>query len=112
MITRRAALAIALTLGAWSAVSSLAPALSTAQEARTQTLDVSYRIRGMVCLGCADTVQEVIAALEGVRSVTVSLEEHRADVVWEGAARDQALVEAVREAGFRATRVREPASSG
>ena len=112
MITSRARLVIAFTLGAWSAASSFAPALSTAQEARPQTLEASYQIRGMVCQGCANTVQEVIAALEGVRSVTVSLESHRADVVWEGAAQDQALIEAVREAGFRATRVREPASSG
>ena len=112
MIARRARLAFALILGAWSAVSLFAPSLSTAQEARPQTLEAAYQIRGMVCQGCADTVQEVIASLEGVRSVTVSLEEHRADVVWEGAAQDQALIEAVREAGFRATRVREPASSG
>ncbi len=85
---------------------------TSAQDTEGPVTIVTYRIDGMVCQGCADEVQSVIRALDGVRSAEVSLEAGLARVRWRGEAQDAALVEAVREAGFRARRVQEPAGSG
>lgn len=94
-------------------LTSMVPLISaSAQDPPPESTEATYRIHGMVCQGCADQVQEVIAGLEGVRSARVSFSEGRADVVWEGEARDAALIEAVREAGYQARRVEEPAGSG
>ena len=85
---------------------------TSAQDTEGPVTIVTYRIDGMVCQGCADEVQSVIRALDGVRSAEVSLEQRAARVVWEGNAHDSALIQAVRQAGFRARRVQEPEGSG
>lgn len=58
-------------------------------------------IVGMSCPHCVKSVQEALAAVSGVsRVVAVELESGRASV--EGGADPQALVSAVRQAGYEA----------
>lgn len=57
-----------------------------------------YNVTGMACGHCRARVENAIAALEGVESVTVSLEEKSAEV--EGDISDEAVIEAVKSVGF------------
>lgn len=63
-----------------------------------------YRLKGMTCLGCEAHARQAIAAIPGVVSVAVSYQHESADVVWQGAADDDAVAEAVGEFGYRASR--------
>jgi len=58
----------------------------------------------MTCDGCAAHVRRALEAVDGVRSVVVpAWQEGRAAVIAESGLLDEALVEAVRAAGYRAT---------
>ena len=59
------------------------------------------KIEGMTCPHCANAVKEALSAVPGVSSVaSVDLETGTADV--EGSAATEALVAAVKEAGYEA----------
>lgn len=60
-------------------------------------------VKGMSCGHCVSRVDKALRAVEGVASVTVSLEGHRAEVEFEAPATSAALVEAVSEAGYEAS---------
>lgn len=60
-----------------------------------------YKVSGMACAHCKATVEKTIAALPGVESVTVDLKNGTATV--EGNPEPDAVVEAVRLAGFECT---------
>lgn len=60
-----------------------------------------YRVKGMGCQGCADTVSEALNKLEGVRSSQVSLEREEAEIEFDGdQVDDTTLKKAVEEAGY------------
>jgi len=62
---------------------------------------VSLRIEGMACGGCVTAVEQALAEVPGVVSVTVSLAESKAVV--SGSAEPAAMVKAVRTAGYDAS---------
>lgn len=59
-----------------------------------------YNVTGMACGHCKARVENAIAALEGVESVTVSLEDKTAEV--EGEVSDETVIAAVKAVGFEA----------
>jgi copper chaperone len=62
---------------------------------------VTLKIDGMTCGGCVNSVRKVIAALNGVSSVDVSLEHAQATVSYDPKKSKVAdLKTAVRDAGF------------
>ena len=64
-------------------------------------------VNGMTCSGCARNVNEAIQSVPGVASAMVSLEQKQATVRWaSGKSADvQAVVEAIRKAGYEASPV-------
>jgi copper chaperone len=63
--------------------------------------EIILSVTGMTCGGCVNSVQKVLAALPGVKSVEVSLTPGQARVVVDEARVDRAaLVQAVVDAGF------------
>lgn len=58
-------------------------------------------IEGMMCAHCQAHVQKALEALEGVSQVAVSLEDNQAKVTMEVEVADQALSDAVTEAGYK-----------
>ena len=67
------------------------------------TESVTLPVLGMTCASCQHHVEQALRASEGVKSARVDLMGHRATVVFDPAKADpQALVEAVRGAGYDA----------
>ena len=60
----------------------------------------TYRINGMTCGHCVNSVKEAIGELEGVRSVDVNLETGQATVTSDGDLDAEAVKAAVEEAGY------------
>ena len=63
------------------------------------------KVEGMMCQHCVAHVQKALSAVEGVEQVEVSLEEKQAVVT--GNAADQALIDAVTDAGYEVKGVEE-----
>ncbi len=61
-------------------------------------------VNGMMCGHCQAHVQKALAALDGVSSAEVSLEEKKAIVTLTGEVSDQLLMDAVTEAGYTPVR--------
>ena len=66
---------------------------------------IRLSINGMACAGCVSAVEDALKSVPGVRSATVNLGERTALVEGEGVSAD-ALVEAVRKAGYDAAELR------
>lgn len=62
--------------------------------------EVVLNVANMKCAGCVATVEQALTSLEGVESVTVSLEDKKATVT--GSADPAILAQAVTDAGFPA----------
>jgi copper chaperone len=63
--------------------------------------EITLSVTGMTCGGCVNSVNKVLTALPGVRSVEVTLAPGQARVVYDPARVDRAaLVQAVVDAGF------------
>jgi copper chaperone CopZ len=60
---------------------------------------VTLEVGGMTCSGCAGKVQAEVAAIEGVSTVSVRLDQARAYVVCEPGVPDSALTAAIEGAG-------------
>ena len=61
-------------------------------------------IEGMHCQGCAKTVEMLLAAVAGVKTVTASYADHGARIFYDPAAVEpEALAAAVARAGYTAT---------
>lgn len=73
------------------------------QEARgkEQEFSACYIIEGMNCNHCAENVKKVIAAVEGVEQVEVSLHEGKASII--GSHNEEEVLRAVESIGFRAS---------
>src|SRR3954447_7270407 len=87
------------------------PELDSAPERGTDS--DRYRIEGMDCAACAQTVQKVVAALDGVRAAQVSF--GNATLTVDGDVEPERGSAAVSRAGYRAApvarrRAREPAA--
>ena len=61
-----------------------------------------YTVTGMSCAACSAHVEKAVAAVPGVRSVSVSLLTNSMQVEYDGAERTDAVVAAVEAAGYGA----------
>ena len=67
-----------------------------------QEVEGVYIIEGMSCSHCAENVRKVIATVEGVEQVEVSLHEGKANIV--GSHNEEEVLRAVESIGFRASK--------
>lgn len=63
--------------------------------------DIDLTVTGMTCMGCVNSVKNLLQAVPGVRSVAVDLASGRVSVA--GEVERAALVAAVKAAGFGVT---------
>ncbi|MEF2070408.1 heavy metal translocating P-type ATPase [Consotaella aegiceratis] len=63
-----------------------------------------YTVEGMTCASCVRRVERAIASVPGVRSANVNLATERADVTFEAAPDDAAVVGAIEQAGYEVPR--------
>ena len=73
-----------------------------------EPMEITLKVDGMMCDGCAETVTNALKAKRGVKSVKVDLETKKVsvfvecDTMVEGLTRLPELVGAVTKAGFKA----------
>lgn len=63
-----------------------------------------YTVTGMSCGHCENAVREEVSGIAGVTGIEVSADTGRLVVMSEQPVDDQAVIEAVDEAGYNATR--------
>lgn len=68
---------------------------------------MNFNVQGMTCQNCARHVREAISSVSGVSTTSVNLEQNRASVRWvkEVTPNVEAVVRAVKEAGYEAKKV-------
>lgn len=65
--------------------------------------EVKLNIEGMHCTGCSIRLEKVLNNVDGVEDAKVSLEEKKADIKYdETQVSEKELIEAVKDAGFKA----------
>lgn len=63
--------------------------------------NTTIKIDGMTCMGCVDSVKNVLQEISGVDNVEVSLEQAQASIQYDAdVTNDNAFIEAIEEAGF------------
>ena len=70
------------------------------EKERTNTMTKVISIEGMMCNHCTGTVQKALEAVEGVKAVTMSLEQKNATVELASDVADDVLAKAVTDAGY------------
>ena len=70
------------------------------EKERTNTMTKVISIEGMMCNHCTGTVQRALEAVEGVKAVTMSLEQKNATVELASDVADEVLTKAVVDAGY------------
>ena len=70
------------------------------EKERTNTMTKVISIEGMMCSHCTGTVQKALEAVEGVKAVTMSLEQKNAAVELASDVADEVLTKAVTDAGY------------
>lgn len=70
------------------------------EKERTNTMTKVISIEGMMCNHCTGTVQKALEAVEGVKVVTMSLEQKNATVELASDVADDVLTKAVTDAGY------------
>lgn len=70
------------------------------EKERTNTMKKVISIEGMMCNHCTGTVQKALEAVEGVKAVTMSLEQKNAAVELASDVADDVLTKAVVDAGY------------
>ena len=70
------------------------------EKERTNTMTKVISIEGMMCNHCTGTVQKALEAVEGVKAVTMSLEQKNATVELASDVSDEVLTRAVTDAGY------------
>lgn len=70
------------------------------EKERTNTMTKVISIEGMMCNHCTGTVQKALEAVEGVKVVTMSLEQKNATVELASDVADEVLTKAVVDAGY------------
>jgi copper chaperone len=59
------------------------------------------KVNGMTCMGCVNSVKNVLEKIPGVSSADVSLEQKQAKIAYDGAiTHTDQLKNAIKEAGF------------
>jgi copper chaperone CopZ len=68
-----------------------------------------FKIEGMNCDACANTIKNLVEREPGVRMVSVSFNERQARVLYDPqAVKEEHLVETIQKPGFRVTGQEEP----
>ena len=80
---------------------------SKEEKERTNTMTKVISIEGMMCNHCTGTVQKALEAVEGVKAVTMSLEQKNATVELASDVADEVLTKAVVDAGYEVKGVTE-----
>ena len=80
---------------------------SKEEKERTNTMTKVISIEGMMCNHCTGTVQKALEAVEGVKTVTMSLEQKNATVELASDVADEVLTKAVVDAGYEVKGVTE-----
>ena len=80
---------------------------SKEEKERTNTMTKVINIEGMMCNHCTGTVQKALEAVEGVKAVTMSLEQKNATVELASDVADEVLTKAVVDAGYEVKGVTE-----
>ncbi len=63
--------------------------------------NTTIKIDGMTCMGCVNSVRNVLQEISGVDNVEVSLEQAQATIQYDAdVINDNAFIEAIEEAGF------------
>lgn len=76
---------------------------------RKEAMTKVMSIEGMMCAHCTGRVQKALEAVEGVRAVTMSLEEKSATVETVTEVSDEALTQAVTDAGYEVKEIKSGA---
>lgn len=64
--------------------------------------NVTFKVEGMHCSGCAATIQALLERHEGVRKVSASYDEREARVLYDSkATSEDQLAAVIEKAGFR-----------
>ena len=74
----------------------------TIEEKETKEMKKTLIIEGMMCNHCRAHAQKALEAVDGVLSVTVSLEEKKAEITLSADVADDVLVKAIADAGYEA----------
>ena len=80
-----------------------APVIVSAPKERKERMEKKLNVEGMSCQHCVAHVTQALEAVEGVSRVEVSLEDASAIVEFDGAVPDEALIAAVKNAGYEAS---------
>lgn len=64
-------------------------------------------VEGMTCKHCQMHVEKALTGVDNVQKVKVSLQTGEAEITFANPVNDQALINAVKEAGYRAIKVRQ-----
>lgn len=93
--------AVALTaMLAWFALTDARSWWSQRRAAQASAQELELSVTGLTCNGCASRLQRKLLTLEGVDSVVVSFDEHKATVA--GTASEAQIRGAIKDAGFGA----------
>ena len=80
-----------------------APVIVSTPKERKERMEKKLNVEGMSCQHCVAHVTQALEAVEGVSRVEVSLEDASAIVKLDGAVSDEALIAAVKNAGYEAS---------
>lgn len=63
--------------------------------------NTTIKIDGMTCMGCVNSIKDVLQKTSGVNNVEVSLEQAQATIQYDAdVTNDNAFIKAIEEAGF------------
>ena len=79
------------------------PVIVPTPKERKERMEKKLNVEGMSCQHCVAHVTQALEAVEGVSRVEVSLEDASAIVEFDGAVSDEALIAAVKNAGYEAS---------
>lgn len=79
------------------------PVIVSVPKERKERMEKKLNVEGMSCQHCVAHVTQALEAVEGVSRVEVSLENASAIVEFDGAVSDEALIAAVKNAGYEAS---------
>ena len=79
------------------------PVIVPTPKERKERMEKKLNVEGMSCQHCVAHVTQALEAVEGVSRVEVSLEDASAIVEFDGAVSDEALIAAIKNAGYEAS---------
>ena len=86
-----------------SVCTTATPVIVSAPKERKERMEKKLNVEGMSCQHCVAHVTQALEAVEGISRVEVSLEDASAIVEFDGAVPDEALIAAVKNAGYEAS---------